>query len=217
MAATVAAARAGVILMHSAARFSRSRRTRHADYGGDVVGGVLAELREALNAGGSRNRGPTPPSSIPGFGFSKTVEQNLVLFDQLAALQALGRPILVGPSRKRFLGSAAGACRSRTGTGPPRLRARSPTSGERRLFRVHDVAGAREALALAQAVGGDGVERSERAARPPYRRALAVCGAGAARSTSSRWPPRSPSGMPASSSRRPRRSAFPIRRALRSS
>jgi dihydropteroate synthase len=91
----------------------------------------------------------------PGLGFSKTVEQNLLLLDQLAAFQALGRPVLVGPSRKRFLGSATGR--------PVEDRDRATATAcalayERgaRVFRVHDVAAAREALILAQAVEGKG-------------------------------------------------------------
>ncbi|HEU4681905.1 MAG TPA: dihydropteroate synthase, partial [Gemmatimonadales bacterium] len=108
MAATVAAARAGLILMHSRGSILELASYQHANYDGDVVGAVLAELRASLELAASAGVGPDATVIDPGFGFSKTVEQNLVLFDQLAALQALGRPILVGPSRKRFLGSAAG-------------------------------------------------------------------------------------------------------------
>jgi dihydropteroate synthase len=88
-----------------------------------------------------------------GFGFSKTPEQNILLLDRLDALQSLGRPVLVGPSRKRFLGAVTGQ--------PPEARDRATATAcalawERgaRLFRVHDVAATREALALAQAIGG---------------------------------------------------------------
>src|SRR5262249_594905 len=44
----------------------------------------------------------------PGLGFSKTPEQNKLVCDRLAALLSLGRPILVGPSRKRFVGAMIG-------------------------------------------------------------------------------------------------------------
>ncbi|HEU5040182.1 MAG TPA: dihydropteroate synthase, partial [Gemmatimonadales bacterium] len=71
--------------------------------------------------------------------------------DQLAALHALGRPVVVGPSRKRFLGAVTGR--------PVEDRDRATAAAcalawERgaRVFRVHDVAAAREALALAAAV-----------------------------------------------------------------
>jgi dihydropteroate synthase len=153
MAATVAATRAGVILMHSRGSILEIASYRHADYGGDVVGWVLAELREALGAAAAAGIGTDATVIDPGFGFSKTPEQNLLLLDQLAALQALGRPMLVGPSRKRFLGAAAGV--------PVEERDRATATAcalayERgaKLFRVHDVAGARETLALAQAVKG---------------------------------------------------------------
>jgi dihydropteroate synthase len=89
----------------------------------------------------------------PGLGFSKTPEQSVELFDQLAALQSLGRAVLVGPSRKRFLGAITGL--------PVEDRDRATAAAcalawERgaRLFRVHAVAAAREALALAQALDG---------------------------------------------------------------
>jgi dihydropteroate synthase len=153
MAATIATARAGVILMHSRGSILELASYDHAEYGGDVVGGVLAELRDVLVLATAAGIGPDATVIDPGFGFSKTVEQNLVLFDQLAALQALGRPVMVGPSRKRFLGSAAGL--------PLEDRDRATATAcavayERgaRLFRVHDVASAREALALAQGIGG---------------------------------------------------------------
>ena len=89
----------------------------------------------------------------PGLGFSKTVEQNVLLFDQLEALQALGRPVLVGPSRKRFLGAVTGQPVEHA-TAPPPRPARWRGSAGARLFRVHDVAAARDALALAEALGG---------------------------------------------------------------
>ncbi len=152
MAATVAAAGAGVILMHSRGSILEVSSYQHTDYGGDVVGGVLAELREALALAVGAGIGVDATAIDPGFGFSKTAEQNLLLLDQLPALHALGRPVLVGPSRKRFLGVSTGM--------PLQDRDRVTATScamayERgaRLFRVHDVAGARDALALAHAVG----------------------------------------------------------------
>jgi dihydropteroate synthase len=151
MAEVVAGAGAGAILMHSRGGLLELASYEHADYGGDVVGGVLSELRDALAA--ATGAGVTPDAIVldPGFGFSKTVEQSVVLFDQLPALQALGRPLLVGPSRKRFLGAVTGL--------PVEDRDRATAAAcalawERgaRLFRVHAVAAARDALALAHAL-----------------------------------------------------------------
>jgi dihydropteroate synthase len=151
MAGVAAGAGAGAILMHSRGEPLEIASYEHADYGGDVVGGVLAELREALSAATSGGVALDAIVLDPGLGFSKTVEQSIVLFDQLPALQALGRPLLVGPSRKRFLGAITGL--------PVEERDRATAAAcalawERgaRLFRVHAVAAAREALAIANAL-----------------------------------------------------------------
>jgi dihydropteroate synthase len=153
MAATIAAAGAGVVLMHSRGSILEVASYTHADYGGDVVGGVLSELRAALDRAAAGGIGPDATVIDPGFGFSKTVEQNTVLFDQLAVLEALGRPILVGPSRKRFLGSVTGLPVEERDRATALACALAYERGAR-LFRVHDVAAAREALSLARAVGG---------------------------------------------------------------
>jgi dihydropteroate synthase len=152
MARTVAAGKAGVILMHSRGTILEIASYTHADYAGDVVGAVLSELRQALASAAEAGIGQEAIVVDPGFGFSKTVEQNMALLDQLAALQALARPILVGPSRKRFLGTAANL--------PVEDRDRATAAAcalayERgaRLFRVHAVRAVRETLSLAQAVG----------------------------------------------------------------
>jgi dihydropteroate synthase len=152
MPAVVARGGAGVVLMHSRGTILEIASYTHADYGGDVVGAVLRELSDGLSRATAAGVNPDTIVVDPGFGFSKTVEQNIVLLDQLAALQALGRPILVGPSRKRFLGSITGLpveARDRvTGTACALTYERGA-----RLFRVHAVDVAREAIALAHAVG----------------------------------------------------------------
>lgn len=152
MGGVVAAAGAGLLLMHSRGTILEIASYEHAVYG-DVVGEVIAELRAALAAASAAGVAPDATVIDPGFGFSKTVEQNILLFDRLDALQALGRPVLVGPSRKRFLGAVTGL--------PLEARDRATATAcalawERgaRLFRVHDAGAARDALTLAQALGG---------------------------------------------------------------
>jgi len=152
LGAVVAQARAGLVLMHSRGSILEIASYAHAIYA-DVVGEVLAELRATLAAAAAAGVPAGATVLDPGFGFSKTPEQNNLLFDRLDALQALGRPLLVGPSRKRFLGAVTGQ--------PVDARDRATATAcalawERgaRLFRVHDVAIARDALALAQAIGG---------------------------------------------------------------
>ncbi|MEO7985051.1 MAG: dihydropteroate synthase [Gemmatimonadales bacterium] len=153
MAATVAASKAGAILMHSRGPILEISSYRHADYGGDVVGGVIAELRESIDRAGVD--GVTPDAIVvdPGFGFSKTEAQSLLLLDQLGALQSLGRPVLVGPSRKRFLGAGIGLdVKERDGV--TALACAMAWERGAQLFRVHSVPAVRQALALVQATGG---------------------------------------------------------------
>lgn len=100
-------ARAGVpvVLMH----MRGTPRTMQTDpenlaYG-DVVAAVRAELGERLDR--ARRAGIDPALTIidPGIGFAKTPDQNLALLARMGELASLGRPILVGPSRKSFIGA----------------------------------------------------------------------------------------------------------------
>ena len=153
MASTVATAGAGVILMHSRGSILEVSSYAHAEYGTDLVGQVLVELRSALQLAAAAGIAPEATVIDPGFGFSKTAEHNLQLLDQLPALEALGRPVLVGPSRKRFLGAATGLPVEERDRATATACALAYDRGAR-LFRVHDVAAAREALALTQRVTG---------------------------------------------------------------
>jgi dihydropteroate synthase len=88
----------------------------------------------------------------PGIGFGKTVEHNLELLSRLDELTALGRPILVGLSRKRFLGRVLGDAGALTGPVTAGVAA-AVVAYERgaSLFRVHDVREHVEALGTAVA------------------------------------------------------------------
>lgn len=146
--------RAGVILMHSRGNVGDMASTVQAEYGSDLMGAVAAELRGAIET--ATNAGVQPDCIVldPGLGFSKTAEQTLALLDQVGSLRSLNRPILVGPSRKRFLGVASGR--------PLEDRDRATATAcvmayERgaQLFRVHNVGLTREALDVAAAVRGE--------------------------------------------------------------
>jgi dihydropteroate synthase len=119
----------------------------------DVVADVCAFLEErvafAVGAG-------IPEERIcldPGIGFGKTVEHNLELLARLDELVALGRPVLVGASRKRFLGRLLGDSDALTGPVAASV-AVAVLAYERgaSLFRVHDVREHVEALGAARAV-----------------------------------------------------------------
>jgi dihydropteroate synthase len=152
MASVAAAAGAGVALMHSRGSILELASYRHAQYPRGVVAEVVAELRAAMAAAAAGGVAVERIVLDPGLGFSKTVEQNVELFDQLAALEALGRPVLVGPSRKRFLGALTDAPLDQRDRATAVACALAWERGAR-IFRVHAVAAAREALALTRAVG----------------------------------------------------------------
>jgi dihydropteroate synthase len=150
MAGVVARAGVGLCLMHMKGEPKTMQEHPHYD---DVVSEVAAHLAEraerALAAGVAADR----ISVDPGIGFGKTTEHNLTLLRELPAIAALGYPVVVGVSRKRFLGEL---------TGEPvagRVSATVAANLEafRRgawMFRVHDVRATRQALVVAQAVDG---------------------------------------------------------------
>jgi len=147
LTAVVAQGGAGVIVMHM--RGTPDTMDSLAVYR-HVAADVAAELGAA--AGRAEAGGVARERIVvdPGFGFAKTPEQNFRLLDELATVVALGYPVAVGPSRKRFLGAATGR--------PVEDRDRATAvacalAWERgaRLFRVHDAGVAREALRVAGA------------------------------------------------------------------
>lgn len=118
----------------------------------DVVGEVLDHLEAALvraEAGGlPRHRVLVDP----GIGFGKTLEHNLYLLRRLGALRLLGAPVLLGASRKAFLGALTGRPAPQRATASAAVAALAAASGGVDMVRVHDVRETREALAVADAV-----------------------------------------------------------------
>jgi len=150
LGAVVARAGAGLVLMHM--RGTPDTMDNLGRYGAVAVE-VAAELGVAVARATDAGVAPERIVLDPGFGFAKTVEQNFRLLDELATVVGLGYPVLVGPSRKRFLGAATSrpvADRDRASAVACAL------AWERgaRLFRVHDAALAREALAVARGLDG---------------------------------------------------------------
>ena len=147
MAESVAALGAGLIVMHM--RGTPDIMDSLTTYA-HVSAEVAAELRLAVGKAEAAGVAASRIAVDPGFGFAKRPGQNTRLLDELATIVALGYPVVVGPSRKRFLGAATGR--------PVEDRDRASAvacalAWERgaRIFRVHDVALAREALAVARA------------------------------------------------------------------
>ncbi len=152
MARVCAAAGAGVVLMHSRGDVATMATYAHATYGDDPVGEVIEELRAAV--GGALSAGVARDRIVmdPGIGFAKRSATSLAMLSELSRLVAFGYPVLVGVSRKRFIGEI-------TGVEEPSERVAGTIGAhvaalERgaRLFRVHDVKPSREALDVAWAI-----------------------------------------------------------------
>jgi dihydropteroate synthase len=140
------------------------REPRYADVVDEVKAFLSERLAFAVGAGVAEER----VLLDPGIGFGKTLAHNLELLRRLDELLALGRPLLVGTSRKSFLGrilAAADAGAADSVGGPEAVGAAQRLPGtlatcvlayERgaRVFRVHDVAPARAALLTAAATLG---------------------------------------------------------------
>ena len=149
MAGVVAEARCPVILMHMLGEPKTMQQNPSYDDVVREVRGFLAKRAEHAVASGVIEENIILD---PGIGFGKTLEHNLALLNHLDAIVELGFPVLVGASRKSFIGSITGVQEARErlfGTVATTVLAyeRGAT-----LFRVHDVRANREALAVARAV-----------------------------------------------------------------
>jgi len=142
----------GVCAMHMRGTPRTMQQSPHYD---DVVAEVCAYLaarRDALVTAGIASG---KIALDPGIGFGKTIEHNLALLRDAARLHTLGCPVLVGPSRKRFIGTLQGdldADRTPGTVGVCLALARRRVQ----ILRVHDIAAVRCALLLFEASGGLG-------------------------------------------------------------
>jgi dihydropteroate synthase len=159
MAAVVADAGADCCLAHM---LGEPRTMQQDPRYEDVVDEVKAFLEERLKFAVGEGVSERRVLLDPGIGFGKTVEHNLELLRRLDELVALGRPIVIGTSRKGFLGKLAPSA-----PGPqerlPGTIATSVLALERgaSVFRVHDVSAVGDALAVAAAsLGGQWTARS---------------------------------------------------------
>jgi dihydropteroate synthase len=148
MAGLVASAGVGCCLMHM---LGEPRTMQDDPRYDDVVGAVKAFLEErmtyAVEAGVAEER----IMLDPGIGFGKTLDHNLALLANLEQLLALGRPVVIGTSRKSFLGKLTG--RPGADDRVAATVASCVLAYERgaRVFRVHDVAPVDDALKVAAA------------------------------------------------------------------
>jgi dihydropteroate synthase len=146
MAGVVAAAGAAGVVMHM--RGTPQTMHGHATYA-DVTGEVLAELGAALADAAAA--GVDQLIGDPGFGFAKTRDQNLELLRHLRRFHALGRPLLVGVSRKAFIGELTGLPVGERLEGSLAAMTAAILNGAH-IVRVHDVGAAVRAARVADAL-----------------------------------------------------------------
>jgi dihydropteroate synthase len=155
MAGVIAEAGCDCVLMHMLGEpRTMQSEPRYRDVVDDVRAFLCERMTHAVRAGIREDR----IMLDPGIGFGKTVAHNLELLRRLDELSVLGRPLVIGTSRKSFLGKiqavAAGASEPIDTAGRlPGTIATNVLAFERgaRVFRVHDVAPVRGALAVAAA------------------------------------------------------------------
>ncbi len=158
--ANVAAERqTGLVLMH----MRGDPRTMQDDVTyPDLIGAVRESLTASMASAVQAGCHPGQIVLDPGLGFGKSAQGSVELIGRLSELGALGRPILVGPSRKSFIGDLLneGPTRRLEGTIAACLMALERGA---RIFRVHDVAEVWRALTVAEAIrrAGDNEERTE--------------------------------------------------------
>jgi dihydropteroate synthase len=154
MAGVVADAGVGLCLMHMLGDDPRTMQDdpRYDDVVDDVASFLEDRLAEAVDAGVREER----ICLDPGIGFGKTVDHNLALLRGLPRLVRIGRPLLVGVSRKSFLMRL-----TRPGLPKERRAASLAATVETyragaSLLRVHDVTETMDALAIVRAIEGGG-------------------------------------------------------------
>ena len=153
LAGLVAERGAGCCLMHMLGEpRTMQQEPRYDDVVSEVKGFLEERLAFAVGEGVAEER----VWLDPGIGFGKTVEHNLALLRRLDEIVAIGRPVVVGTSRKSFLGKLTGG--RPEGERLPGTIATNVLALERgaRVFRVHDVAPVADALAVAAATVGAG-------------------------------------------------------------
>ena len=156
MAGVAARSKAGVILMHmQGTPRTMQVQPQYDDVVEDVAAALADRIRVAEAAGIARER----LMIDPGLGFGKTLEHNLALLRRLDRFVAMGLPVVIGPSRKSFIGALTGAPVDQRLAGTLACVAWAQQCGAH-LVRVHDVKPAADVLAMLGAIephgsGGD--------------------------------------------------------------
>ncbi|MBU5612591.1 dihydropteroate synthase [Geomonas azotofigens] len=148
MAAVVAEADAGLVVMHT--RGMPDSMQKDTGYG-DLIADVKSYLAGSINLAKKAGLPEARIAIDPGLGFGKSVQGNLELIKRLEEFLPLGRPILVGPSRKSFIGAITGRDGGGRIFGTAAAVAMSIVHGAT-IVRVHDVAAMRDVAVMTRAL-----------------------------------------------------------------
>jgi dihydropteroate synthase len=148
MVDVVAQAEAGLVLMHMrGSPLTMQETPQYHDVVEDVAAFLLERAQHAIERGVARNR----IILDPGIGFGKVLVQNLDLLAHLPRFTQLGYPLLVGPSRKSFIGQLTGQPVQDRAWGTAAVVALAVEQGAQ-ILRVHDVAAMRDVVQVASAI-----------------------------------------------------------------
>ena len=148
MASVIAEADAGVVLMHmKGTPGTMQEDPRYCD----VMAEIITRLKEAITAAIDAGIDPEKIIVDPGIGFGKTVEHNLEILRKLGELKCLGKPILVGTSRKSFIGELTGKAANKRMFGTAASVAVSVLMGAD-IVRVHDIDEMKDVVRVAEAI-----------------------------------------------------------------
>ncbi|MCD6365462.1 MAG: dihydropteroate synthase, partial [Planctomycetes bacterium] len=139
-----------LVLMHMLAEPKSMQQSPHYD---DVVTEVHDFLARRVEAAGQAGIPRRRCIVDPGIGFGKLLEHNVALLANIETLLGLGGPVLVGPSRKRFIGELTGLTEPHRRLGGTVAACVEAFRRGASIFRVHDVAEVASALCVAHAIG----------------------------------------------------------------
>lgn len=149
MAGTVSASGAGLVLMHMRGmpKVMQQGDLAYSSVIDDVIAFLMERMKKAQASGIDMAR----IAVDPGIGFGKTAQDNMRLIKKLRAFESLGRPILVGVSRKSFIGQITGGPPSERIEGTAAAVTAAILNGAR-IVRVHDVAFMKKVALMTDAI-----------------------------------------------------------------
>ncbi len=155
--AVVKSSNCGYVLMHMKGTPEDMQKDPGYD---DVISELLSFFKDKLEYMESEEIDPARTVIDPGIGFGKRLADNLEIIDKIGSLSRFGRPVMIGASRKSFIGNILGIGPETRLPGSIAAATTAYMKGAR-IFRVHDVAETRQALEVVSAINNRGARHPE--------------------------------------------------------